>query len=277
MYSSPMQVKHYKYYPRLLWTVVCIIALIMLCPFSTWAQKPEEVPLEEVQAPTTFSVEEDTTIVTYEEDEDWDYEEEEYIPVDLKDSIAAMQRMQDFAYMATLDSMLRSMEMPMEAPKPPKKTSNYEWIGDVLRVLLWAAALLGVSFLVLKLLGGSSGLFVKNKSLAVPEQRQEAAAQVQYSAIQLAQQAAARGDYRLAVRYQHQYLLEQLAAKKLVLWLPQKTNAQYISEIKNAETRKDFSRITLQYEYVWFGQFPISAEQYAWIEEGCKTFLKQWC
>ena len=66
-----------------------------------------------------------------------------------------------------------------------------------------------------------------------------------------------------------------LAAHQWILLSGDKTNFQYVREIKHIELQNGFSKLTLHYEYVWYGEFPIDAIQYARMEMDFKEFNKK--
>jgi hypothetical protein len=68
------------------------------------------------------------------------------------------------------------------------------------------------------------------------------------------------------------HTLHKLAGKELIMIAADKTNYQYVSELKNAMQRNDFAALTLNYEYVWYGEFAIDEQVYGKIRTGFKTF-----
>lgn len=68
--------------------------------------------------------------------------------------------------------------------------------------------------------------------------------------------------YRLAIRLQFLALLKQLDSVDLIHWESQKTNREYLQQLKNDEFRSEFEEIVLIFEYVWYGEFTPNEEQY---------------
>jgi hypothetical protein len=69
-------------------------------------------------------------------------------------------------------------------------------------------------------------------------------------------------DYRLAVRLLYLRALKQLSDSDLINWKLGKTNSTYLNEIADAEQRRQFSIVTRQFEYVWYGDFPVDAQSF---------------
>ena len=84
--------------------------------------------------------------------------------------------------------------------------------------------------------------------------------------------ALTTGNYRLAVRYQYLRSLHQLAVRNYVSLAADKTNYQYVQEISNHQVRNDFASLTLNYEYVWYGEFQIEQTIYQKLETAFKSF-----
>ncbi|SEB42216.1 hypothetical protein SAMN04489761_0614 [Tenacibaculum sp. MAR_2009_124] len=91
----------------------------------------------------------------------------------------------------------------------------------------------------------------------------------------LLKRAKNNGDFRLATRYYYLLLLKNMSKKNLIDYHKDKTNSQYIFELKNAETRKQFSYLLYIYDYVWYGEFPVDDIKFENIENNYSTFIKK--
>ena len=69
--------------------------------------------------------------------------------------------------------------------------------------------------------------------------------------------AAERKDYKLAVRYLFLKSLKLLSEKELIELRNNKTNHQYLSEIKNNRISNAFKIATSRFEWIWYGDFPV--------------------
>jgi hypothetical protein len=84
--------------------------------------------------------------------------------------------------------------------------------------------------------------------------------------------ALTAGNFRLAVRYQYLRTLHHLAGRNYVEMAVDKTNYQYVQEISNHQLRNDFASLTLNYEYVWYGEFQIEQTIYHKLETAFSGF-----
>ncbi len=91
---------------------------------------------------------------------------------------------------------------------------------------------------------------------------------------QLVQKALADKNYRWAIRYYYLFLLKLMGEKELITWELQKTNDDYIQEIKNPEIQQPFSTITRLYDYIWYGDFPMDESKYYRAEKAFSSLQK---
>ncbi|GAB2812585.1 hypothetical protein GCM10027043_10240 [Ferruginibacter profundus] len=197
------------------------------------------------------------------------------------DSVKAWKELKDFAYVKHMDSLLeaakrnnRQKEKVAEAPRD----SSGNWLERLfsskgLQVFFWALAVLFVLFILYKLFL-TEGVFRKKSTAAKPN-TPEAAEEIISNESDLTvmiRQAVLAGNYRLAVRYQYLQTLFKLSAKNLIEMAADKTNNQYVREITNINYQVDFASLTLNYEYVWYGEFAIDENTYRRLESGFSQF-----
>lgn len=74
--------------------------------------------------------------------------------------------------------------------------------------------------------------------------------------------AVSRHDFRLAVRLLYLKCLKQLSDTHIIQWQIDKTNADYINEIRDRAQKQTFETLTRQFEYVWYGDFSIDKQAF---------------
>lgn len=84
-------------------------------------------------------------------------------------------------------------------------------------------------------------------------------------------EALEQKNYNLAIRYWYLSILRTLNQKKLITYRPGKTNFEYLSEITDPDIASRFRTVTRNYEYAWYGQFPMTESSYREIADECKT------
>jgi hypothetical protein len=231
------------------------------------AQQPEIYETD-----TSMVSDEETVAPPVEEFEEEAYEEPIpfYLP---EDSLRDIRSKKEYDYMKNLDSLLRNLNINLA--EEPKEESRSVFDLSFIKVLIWGLAIFAVLYMLFQLFAGQQSLFSRNKKLEIMEDEEPHSTAGQ-SPLILSQQAAARGDYRQAVRYQYMYLLQLLAEKQMIVPQPQKTNTQYLAEMRQRPFAGEFANLTLQYEYVWYGGFQLTKEQYAMVEGGFRKFIGTW-
>ncbi len=92
---------------------------------------------------------------------------------------------------------------------------------------------------------------------------------------QLINQALQNNNYRLAIRYYYLFVLKKLSDLEFIQWESQKTNTDYIKELKDTELTHQFKRITRLYDYIWYGSFEVNEKSYQQAEKEFLTISNQ--
>lgn len=87
----------------------------------------------------------------------------------------------------------------------------------------------------------------------------------------LIQQAEKDKDFRIAIRLMFLQILRTLSDTGAIHYQPDFTNLYYLQQLSQSRYYTDFFTVMRNYEYVWYGKFFISPEQYAAIKN---DFLK---
>jgi len=80
-------------------------------------------------------------------------------------------------------------------------------------------------------------------------------------------------DFRLAIRYYYILVLKTLSLKKLIIFEDDKTNAEYLNEIAHLKFSNHFAYASYLYNYIWYGEFPLSTDQYNIAKQSFNTLL----
>lgn len=79
--------------------------------------------------------------------------------------------------------------------------------------------------------------------------------------------ALERQDYRLAVRYYYLLILKKLSEAEVIEYMFDKTNNDYIAEIAPEKINNQFQKVTGLYDYIWYGNFEVTAADFAVAQE----------
>lgn len=190
---------------------------------------------------------------------------------DISDSIKEWQKDRGFRYMKDIDSILRSrsdlksdtLHLNDNGRVTSRRDSRLNQFLNIPIVtkLLTILAIGFILFIVYKILL-TAGFFNK-KRRKIPARVDEELENVESPQLgDLIAKSEEMGDYGRAVRYRYLLLLRLLAAKNLIHLSNEKTNLDYIKEVRAHSFQEDFREITRYYEYIWYGEF--TPDPYLW-------------
>jgi hypothetical protein len=87
--------------------------------------------------------------------------------------------------------------------------------------------------------------------------------------------AIARGEYRWAIRLHYMRTLKELTDMQLIAWKPEKTNQDYLHELRSPLLRLPFADITTLFEYAWYGDLPVNEPMFRQAEKRFADFRMQ--
>ena len=84
--------------------------------------------------------------------------------------------------------------------------------------------------------------------------------------------ATAAGNFRLATRLLYLKTLRNLADRKYIDYRQERTNSDYLLQLSASPLYQSFWKLTRNYEYTWYGQFDLSAETFALVQQDFINF-----
>jgi hypothetical protein len=78
--------------------------------------------------------------------------------------------------------------------------------------------------------------------------------------------------YNLAVRYLYIQTLHFLNEKRWIQFHAQATNSEYLNQMSQHKMNKEFRFLTRVYEYMWYGKFEITEQQFELVHDNFKNF-----
>lgn len=142
--------------------------------------------------------------------------------------------------------------------------SPQKFVNILLKVLAIAIVVF-VIYMIVKALMNKEGqwIFGKNSDRKI----------IQYGEIErnlhivdfekLIQSTLQSGEKRLSIRYYYLWLLKKMSDKELIVWDIEKTNSDYLYEIKNQNQKDEFAYLSYLYNHIWYGEFEIDEETFA--------------
>lgn len=86
------------------------------------------------------------------------------------------------------------------------------------------------------------------------------------------QEAFSNEDYRTCVRIYFTFILKELIRLRWISWKKERTNYDYILQLKSEENRVRFSHFASIYDLVWYGEYPLSLSEYQLLEKDFKAY-----
>jgi hypothetical protein len=262
---------------------VCLgLLLILFCRINGLAQSDADTTVKKVevivQDPAQDSVEspleEYSPIEPDSEKNTVEYFDQKYLypftdsvqKRTLPDSVAKkMQADEDFWYANYVFEKEKEKELK-------RKTSITEqtWF----KTLMWFIIIGGFAVALMLYLSDSNvGLFRKRVSVFQDEKQEEETEnifEINYKV--RIDKAVKAGNYRLAIRLMFLQMLKTMAGKKLIQYKQDHTNFDYLAQLRNTTHYNDFSRITRDYEYTWYGNFPVNEKEWNLIKTDFEKF-----
>ncbi|MEP6595186.1 MAG: hypothetical protein ABJA71_04530 [Ginsengibacter sp.] len=204
------------------------------------------------------------------------------------DSVRAYKSRQDFKYMRYLDSLLRKTKgltidtISLSSVKAIKgkrhllKRSYDDNGNDVfntsfVRTLFWVLAIFFIVFILYRLFLTESIFKKTPRRLNVPAQPDEAVI-TPFAYERMINDAVINKDFRLAIRYLYLQTLQMLSLAGLIQFSPDKTNYEYVNELSGKIHQNEFASLTLNYEYVWYGNFNIDQGIFKRLQKDFKQY-----
>jgi hypothetical protein len=83
----------------------------------------------------------------------------------------------------------------------------------------------------------------------------------------LIRDALQKGNYRYAIRLHYLRTLKDLSDRNLIKWKPEKTNLEYMREMRRHQHGDAFEQLTDIFDWVWYGEFEVNESNYRTLQE----------
>ena len=90
----------------------------------------------------------------------------------------------------------------------------------------------------------------------------------------LIEQTLLSDERRLTIRYYYLWLLKKMATNEIIVWDLEKTNSDYLHEIKNIEQKAEFDYLSYLYNYIWYGEFELDDETFFKAKNAFENAIK---
>lgn len=267
---------------------LCLLLLLLFAVGNASAQTDTATRefLDSLKTTPNYTNEQDTVSTVVQNDAEETTTAESY-PMDTSifvslrplpaDSFRLLRNQKAYSWHAWVDSLLRANEKKsMHNRKPPD--INFRFLDSFFTVLKWIlglAVLFVLGLVVYKLFLSDGSLLLRNRKNVEVQTEEEEVLSPEHFGAQIGA-AETKKDFRMAIRYRYLRILHQLAEKNLLVPGTEKTNYQYLAELRKSapDIARRFQSIVTQYEYVWYGEYPLSESLYREIAAGFKQFTE---
>ena len=161
-----------------------------------------------------------------------------------------------------------------EARKESVQTTRSFSESKTFQTILWFIVILGfAAFIMMYLTNSNVRLFRRtNQRFNIDDEDVDTDDIFAINYNREIEKAAGAGNYRLAIRLMFLRLLKNLSEKNIIQYKHDRTNFDYLLQLVSTKYYNDFFRLTRNYEYSWYGQFPVSEEAYKVIKKEYERF-----
>lgn len=288
-----LRVSHVTYQFRVQAKQLCLPVIFLLFNFIVHAQPGDDPPPG--MDSTYIDEEEETTIEAPATNHGPYYFLEKWRPEAAMDSLrlrqlpdTAIESIKKDAAFWYADSVFKSTKQrqleqnPMSQkrgdviPPSPANTRKEKGVSDQswFQTLLWIIIIAGFAAFVIMYLANSNVRLFRQKTKVIEEETGEVETEnifgINYQ--KEIDKAAANGNYRFAIRLLFLRLLKDLSERNIIGYKQDKTNFDYLVQLRTTGYYDDFFRLTRNYEYAWYGKFNVSDDAYRTIKKDFENF-----
>ena len=125
----------------------------------------------------------------------------------------------------------------------------------IIKYIVVAAAICLIVFLLLK--NDARALFYKKGASISPDFTESIDDIREINFEERIAEEVSRREFRKAVRLYFLKLIKELHQHRLINWKLDKTNTDYLKELKSSGYYQQFAELSRLYEYIWYGDFPL--------------------
>lgn len=153
--------------------------------------------------------------------------------------------------------------------------------GGILQFLMYMVLGVVIVMIIYFILKNAGGLSFGNEKRNIKYDTSEEAGEEDLEQIQnnnfelLIRKAKSEKDYRKAIRYYYLWVLQKLTDRNLIKWHKDKTDFDYLQELKNHSIKDNFSSNTYIYDHIWYGNFDLNSKEFELAESIFQKTLKK--
>ena len=145
--------------------------------------------------------------------------------------------------------------------------------GSAMTSIFWALVVILVIYIVIRAIGLENIFSRQPKPVELPfTETLENIHEISFD--EQLEKALIAHNYKAAVRLLYLRSLKQLSDAGLIHWTIEKTNSAYLNELTGSNCKQLFGVLTRQFEYIWYGDFPVDGQSFKNIDALFAEFKK---
>lgn len=182
------------------------------------------------------------------------------------------------------------LDYSKDVPEPPNSQKNVpeypsgssgfdwtaatQWFGTAMQFIAIVLALGAIAFWITRLMQAPRNKRIASDGTEITAENIEAYIH-ETDLERFLREALASGNFTLAIRLYYLMIIKTLSEKGSIQWAKDKTNRDYLREMRDHRFGSDFREVTREYERVWYGNQALDAARFSSLEMHFKSFLNQ--
>lgn len=189
------------------------------------------------------------------------------------DSVKKLYSGEDFWYANAHPVKEKKAEADNESPNFWTKLAAF-FGSDAVRVIAWILVALTFIAIIVSFVMSEGGLFKKSAKRVVAEAGGDEISEniFEIDFAKEIQKAVFEENYALSIRLLFLQSLKRMSEKGIIEYGLDKTNFDYLFSLNGSKYFNDFSKLVRNYEYAWYGKFPISKERFGAVEKNFNDY-----
>ncbi len=183
------------------------------------------------------------------------------------------------------DDAGNGLDYSKDVPTPPKEVkqkvrtnSGFDWtntskfLGNLLQIFAVLAAIMAIGMGIYKMLSAPQNRIVAKDGVEITQENLDLYIHETDLDIFL-KKALESSDYPLAVRLYFLQSIKRLSENNAIDWSKEKTNREYLREMRAHRLHEDFRLRTHDYERIWYGNQPLDESTFKRLQIKFQGFL----
>ena len=145
----------------------------------------------------------------------------------------------------------------------------------ILKVVVISIVLVALIFLLYKIFGNAK--FLNNQKIKTGDFSllDEAEENLEIADLEkFLKDALDKKQYKLAVRIYYLMVLKELMFRNFIVWKKNKTNFEYLNEMRERTQFNHFHSLTKAFEIVWYGDLELEEKDFASLSPSFRKFIQ---